>query len=109
LYKTRELDGLTAREGGCNLTLGVEMGSSRPDLVVISTVKGELIANVVKSHLESEGIPVLLEYEADPIRSRYASPSLDPAGIIVRILVPQELAEEARQIIEPGEPRQTEE
>ena len=38
--------------------------SEKSDFVIISTVQGELHANVIKSHLESEGIPVLLEYES---------------------------------------------
>jgi hypothetical protein len=34
------------------------------DFVVICKVQGELAANVLKSHLESEGIPVLLKWES---------------------------------------------
>ena len=34
------------------------------DLVSICTVRGELVAQVLKSHLESEGIPVLLKGES---------------------------------------------
>jgi hypothetical protein len=65
------------------------------DLVEICSVQGELQANIIKSHLEFEGIPVVLKYE-----------SLGPVlGIIanglgqVHILVPTELAESAKQII----------
>ena len=38
--------------------------ADKSNFVVISTVQGELVANVIKSHLESGGIPVLLEYES---------------------------------------------
>ncbi len=65
------------------------------DLVEIWSEQGELQASIIKSHLESEGIPVLLKYE-----------SLGPVlGVIanglgqVRILVPSKLAKEAKQII----------
>jgi CRISPR/Cas system-associated protein Csm6 len=40
------------------------MSSSKPDFVVVSTVQSELAANVIKSYLESEGIPVLLKSES---------------------------------------------
>jgi hypothetical protein len=79
--------------------------TDKSDLVVISTVQGELIANVIKSHLESEGIPVLLEYESVGI---VYGLTVDGLGQ-VKILVPRELAEEARQIIEPKELDQAEE
>ena len=77
----------------------------KSNFVVISTVQGELVANVIKSHLESEGISVLLEYES---AGRVYGLTVDGLAE-VRILVPQELAEEARQIIEPREPDQAEE
>ena len=67
------------------------------DFVVICKVQGELAANVLKSHLESEGIPVLLKWES---AGRVYGLTVDGLGQ-VSILVPQELADEARQIIEP--------
>jgi hypothetical protein len=79
--------------------------TDKPDLVVVSTVQGELIANVIKSHLESEGIPVLLEYESVGI---VYGLTVDGLGQ-VKILVPRELADEARHIIEPKELDQAEE
>jgi hypothetical protein len=79
--------------------------ADKSNFVVISTVQGELVANVIKSHLESEGIPVLLEYESAGI---VYGLTVDGLGQ-VKILVPRELAEEARQIIEPKEPDQAEE
>ena len=79
--------------------------ADKSNFVVISTVQGELVANVIKSHLESEGIPVLMEYESAGI---VYGLTVDGLGQ-VKILVPRELAEEARQIIEPKEPDQAEE
>ncbi len=75
------------------------MGKTRPGLVEICAVQGELAANVMKSHLESEGIPVLLEYDSAGI---VYGLTVDGLGQ-VRVLVPQELAEDARRIIEPEE------
>ena len=60
---------------------------------------GELAANVLKSHLESEGIPVLLQWES---AGRVYGLTVDGLGQ-VSILVPRELADEARLIIEPQE------
>jgi hypothetical protein len=65
---------------------------------VISKVQGQAVAHVLKAHLESEGIPVLLEYES---ASLIYGITVDGIGE-VRILVPAECAEEARRIIEPG-------
>jgi phage major head subunit gpT-like protein len=64
--------------------------------VTIKTVQGELIAHVMKTRLESEGIPVLLQYESV---SQVYGILIDGLGE-VHILVPQALAEEAKQILE---------
>jgi hypothetical protein len=73
------------------------MGNKKLDLEVICIVQGELAANVMKSHLESEGIPVLLKWEA---LGRVTGLTVDGLGQ-VKIMVPKEFAEDARQIIEP--------
>jgi hypothetical protein len=73
--------------------------TKKSDFVAICTVQGELQASVIKSHLESEGIPVLLKYES---AGRVFGLTVDGLGA-VKILVPQELAEEARRVIEPRE------
>ena len=75
------------------------MGNFSSDLVVICTVQGELTASVIKTHLESEGIPVLLRYES--VGKVYGL-TVDGLGE-VRIMVPEKLAEEAKHIIEPVE------
>jgi hypothetical protein len=67
------------------------------DLEVVHIAQGELEANVIKSHLESEGIPVLLKYEAI---GRIYGITVDGLGMI-RVLVPKKYAEEAKRIIEP--------
>jgi hypothetical protein len=50
----------------------------------------------MKTHLENEGIPVLLQYESAGI---VYGLTVDGLGQ-VKILVPQEFAEEAAQILE---------
>jgi len=79
--------------------------SKRLDFIVVHIAQGELTANVIKTHLESEGIPVLLEYES---AGRVFGLTIDGLGE-VKILVPRELAEEARRIIESNEGAQTDE
>ena len=77
----------------------VDMENLKSDFVVICTVQGELTANVIKSHLESEGVPVLLRYEsAGPLYGL----TVDGLGE-VRIMVPRELIEKAKDIIETRE------
>jgi len=62
-------------------------------------VQGELAARVIKSHLESEGIPVFLKYESAGI---VYGLTIDGLGE-VRILVPQEFVKEAKEMIKPQE------
>jgi hypothetical protein len=69
----------------------------KSDFVVVKIVQGEAIANVIKSHLESEGIPVYLKYESAGIIYGIIADGIGE----VKILVPQKYAAEARQIIEP--------
>ena len=75
------------------------MVGKRKDLVVVHIAQGELEASVIKSHLECEGIPVMLQYESV---GRVFGLTVDGLGEI-RILVPQELAEKAKEIIKPRE------
>jgi hypothetical protein len=67
------------------------------EFVIVSIVQGDLIANTLKSHLESEGIPVLLKYD---VAGRLYGVTVDGIGE-VKILVPREYAEEVKNIIEP--------
>ena len=75
------------------------MRNSESELVVVCTVQGELTASVIKAHLESEGIPVLLKYES---AGKVYGLTVDGLGE-VRIMVPEKLAEEAKHIIKPIE------
>ncbi len=73
--------------------------AKKSDFVAITTVQGEVRANIIKSHLEAEGIPVYLKYEGV---GRIYGILADGMGE-VQIMVPADCAEEARQIIEPQE------
>ena len=72
---------------------------SSSEFVVIRVVQGEFVAAVLKSHLESEGIPVVLEYESV---GRVFGLTVDGLGQ-VKIKVPKHLAEKAAEITEPVE------
>ncbi len=73
--------------------------AKRKDLVVVHIAQGELEASVIKSHLECEGIPAVLQYESV---GRVFGLTVDGLGEI-RISVPQEFAERAKEIIKPRE------
>ena len=72
------------------------------DFVVVEVVYGEIKAHILKAHLESEGIPVLLKYES---LGRVTPLLIDGLGEI-QIKVPAEFAEEAKQILQqsPNDP-----
>ena len=61
--------------------------------------QGEAEASIIKSHLECEGIPVMLQYESV---GRVFGLTVNGLGEI-RILVPQALVERAKEIIKPRE------
>ena len=63
--------------------------------IVLTRVQGEMTANVLKTHLESEGIPVLLQYESV---GKVFGVMVDGLGE-VSLLVPRQLIDEARSII----------
>jgi len=69
------------------------------DFIIVQVVQGEIKANVLKSHLESEGIPVFLRYES---AGRVFGIAVDGIGE-VKVMVPREFADEARRVIEPKE------
>lgn len=66
------------------------------DFVTIEVVYGELKAGILKAHLESEGIPVFLQYET---LGRMTPFTVDGLGEI-KIKVPVQFAEEAKQILQ---------
>lgn len=69
---------------------------SEPELVCVRTCQGLLLGELYKSKLEAMDIPVLLKYEA-------AGPvfgiTVDGLGE-VRVMVPSELADQARTLLE---------
>jgi len=71
----------------------------RPGMTVIYRTAGLLQAEIVKGRLESAGIPAMLDYES---LGRVMGVTVDGLGE-VRILVPTERAEDARQLLEPRE------
>jgi hypothetical protein len=66
------------------------------DFVTVEVAYGELKASVLKAHLESEGIPVFLQYES---LGRVTPFIIDGLGEI-KIKVPAQFAKEARQILQ---------
>jgi len=77
------------------------MSKPELELVKVYTAAGQLEANVVKSRLESEGIPAMLRYDsASNIYGIY----VDGLGQ-VDVLVPARAAEQAKEILssQPGD------
>jgi hypothetical protein len=68
--------------------------SAREQLVTVRTAK-YMEAQIIKGRLESEGIPVLLSYESAGL---IYGITIDGLGE-VKIMVPQRLAEEAKEIL----------
>ena len=66
---------------------------NKSDLVVIHTVQGDLSAHLVKSRLESEGIPAMLQFETyfNLILAIHAP---------INIIILKEHAHEAKKIID---------
>jgi hypothetical protein len=67
----------------------------KPGLVTVHTVSGLLNAQVVKTKLESAGIPALLDYESAGV---VLGITVDGLGE-VRVMVPEDLADEARALL----------
>jgi hypothetical protein len=82
-----------------------------PELVSVYISQGPLLAEMAKSKLESQGVPVLLRYQAI---GRVLGLTVDGLGR-VEVLVPVEFEATARDILEelpqasePPEPSETE-
>lgn len=66
----------------------------------VHTASGQLQAHIIKGRLETEGIPVLLQHESEIF-------GLTVNGMgAVRIMVPEHLAEKAKEILAGSEARQ---
>jgi len=72
--------------------------STKEPLATVRTAK-YMEAQIIKGRLESEGIPVLLSYESAGL---VYGLTVDGLGE-VKIMVPQHLAEEAKEILGVGE------
>jgi hypothetical protein len=82
----------------------------KPGLATVHTAFGLLPAHVIKTKLESAGIPALLDYESAGV---VLGITVDGLGE-VRVMVPEGLAEEAQALLveegeEPIEPGESEE
>lgn len=69
--------------------------ANRPGLITIYTAFGQLEAHVIKTKLESAGIPALLDYESAGV---VLGLTVDGLGE-VRVMVPEALAQEAEEIL----------
>ena len=69
---------------------------AKKDLITVYTANGQLEAQIIKGHLESEGIPALLRYESAGI---IYGLTIDGLGQ-VEIQVPSHLSEDARRVLE---------
>ncbi len=67
-----------------------------PELVCVRKCQGMILAQIYKSKLEGQGIPVLLQYESAGL---VYGITIDGLGE-VRVLVPADLAEDARALLE---------
>jgi len=66
------------------------------DFVTMEIVYGQVKADILKAHLESEGIPVFLQYES---LGRVTGIFVDGLGKI-KIKVPAECVEDAKHVLE---------
>jgi hypothetical protein len=72
--------------------------STKESLVTVRTAQ-YMEAQIIKGRLESEGIPVLLSYESAGLIYGLTIDGLGEA----KIMVPEHLADEAREILREGE------
>lgn len=79
------------------------MSSEREPELVCVYIGSHLEAQVMKSHLEIEGIPAILRYEGAGL---VYGLTVDGLGD-TRVMVPDHLADEAREILQPREPMVT--
>lgn len=68
----------------------------RCGLTTVHVAQGQLQAHVIKTKLESAGIPTLLDYESIGV---VVGITVDGLGE-VRVMVPEERADEARALLE---------
>ena len=83
---------------------GRKKWSKQPGLVEVCVTSGLLQAQIIKGKLETNDIPVLLEYESLGL---VMGLTVDGLGQ-VRVLVPEEKAETARALLEESDLEDTE-
>ena len=71
--------------------------SPKEEMAIVCTAR-QMEAQIIEGRLESEGIPVLLSYESAGL---VYGLMVDGIGE-VRIMVPERLAEQAKEILEMG-------
>jgi hypothetical protein len=71
--------------------------AEKGEFAIVCRVQGNAVAQIIKGHLESEGIPVLLQYESAGLIYGITTDGIGE----VRVLVPAAFLEEARKIVEP--------
>ena len=76
--------------------------SPKEELVAVYTAR-QMEAQIIKGRLESEGIPALLRYESLGLVYGFTTNGLG----MVRIMVPEHLAKEAREILGIGDRNNT--
>ena len=69
--------------------------SDEVKLCTVYVARGKLEAEIVKGHLESEGIPAMLRYESAGLVYGITVNGLGQ----VKVQVPADLAEDARQVL----------
>jgi hypothetical protein len=69
--------------------------ANRPGLTTVYTAFGQLEAHVIKTKLESAGIPALLDYESAGV---VLGITVDGLGE-VRVMVPEGLAQQAEDLL----------
>lgn len=69
-------------------------------LVCVHIAQGQMQAHVFKAHLESAGIPAVLQYESVGLVYGILADGLGE----VRVLVPAPLVDQARHVLENPEP-----
>jgi hypothetical protein len=82
----------------------IKKSRRRGNLVCIATCSGQMQAQVLKTKLETVGIPVLLEYESAGL---VFGVILDGLGE-VRVMVPVDLEQDAMVVIQPEDTPPTE-
>ena len=72
--------------------------NNKPGLIIVATVSGMLRAEILKSLLQDAGIPAILDYESAGV---VFGITIDGSKLSqVRILVQEQYAEQAKQLLE---------